>query len=97
MVRSHMANPSPLKFQQVRLNEVPKGREGKYKKVIDQILDHVEELAPGAALKIPLDGLDASKPNIRAALNRATHKRGLSVATSTDSSNLYIWKVPGKS
>lgn len=97
MVRDHTANPSPLRFQQVRLNEVPQGREGKYKKVINQILDHVETLAPGAALKIPLDGLAVSKPNIRAALNRATHKKGLSVATSSDSSNLYIWKVPGKS
>lgn len=97
MVRSHIADSGPLKFQEVRQNEVPKGREGKYKNVIDQILRHVDQLAPGAALKVPLDNLSASKANLRAALNRATHKKGLAVATSSDSSNLYIWKVSGNS
>jgi hypothetical protein len=97
VVRSHTADSSPLRLQEVRQNEVPKGREGKYKKIIDQILRRVDQLAPGAALKIPLAEIPAPKANIRAALNRGTHKRGLSVATSSDSSNLYIWKVPGKS
>jgi hypothetical protein len=97
VVRSHAADSSPLRLQEVRQNEVPKGREGKYKKVIDQILFRIDQLAPGAALKIPLADLPAAKANIRAALNRGTHKKGLSVATSSDSGNLYIWKVTGKS
>lgn len=97
MVRSHTANSSTLRLQEVRQNEVPKGREGKYKSIIDQILRRIDQLAPGAALKIPLDELPATKANIRAALNRGTHQKGLSVATSSDSGNLYIWKVQGKS
>ena len=97
MVRGHTANSSTLRLQEVRQNEVPKGREGKYKNIIDQILRRIDQLAPGAALKIPLDELPATKANIRAALNRGTRKKGLSVATSSDSGNLYIWKVQGKS
>ncbi len=98
MVRDHTADSAAFKIQEVRQNEVPKGREGKHKKVIEQLLRHIDELAPGAALKIPLAGLPATKANIRAALNRAVHKKGISVATSSDSSNLYIWKVArGKS
>lgn len=98
MVRHHTEDPIALKIQEVRQNEVPKGREGKHKKIIDEILSHIDQLAPGTALKVPLDGLPAGKANIRAALNRAVHKNGLSVATSSDASNLYIWKVAsGKS
>jgi len=97
VVRSHTPDSIALKIQEVRQNEVPKGREGKHKKIIDEILCHIEKLAPGTALKVPLDGLPAAKANIRAALNRAVHKNGLSVATSSDSSNLYIWKVAGGS
>lgn len=96
MVHNHTSQSGLLKFQQVHQNEVPRGREGKYKEVIGQILRHVDQLGPGSALKVPLDALPAAKANIRSALNRATHKKGLSVATSSDSSNLYIWKVSGK-
>ncbi len=97
MVRSHTADSSALKFQEVRQNEVPRGREGKHKKIIEEILCHIDLLAPGTALKVPLAGLPATKANIRAALNRAVHKKGMNVATSSDSSNLYIWKATGKS
>jgi len=93
VVRTHTAGSIAFKIQEVRQNEVPKGREGKHKKIIDEILCHIDQLAPGTALKVPLDGLPAAKANIRAALNRAVHKNGLCVATSSDSSNLYIWKV----
>lgn len=97
MVRDHALDHSPLKLQEVRQNEVPKGREGKHKRVIEQLLRHIDQLAPGIALKVPLAALPSTKANIRAALNRATHKIGLPVATSSDSTNLYIWKVSGKS
>jgi hypothetical protein len=43
------------------------------------------------ALKIPLDGLEDGKANVRAALNRATRKAGRHVATATDAKYLYIW------
>jgi hypothetical protein len=36
--------------------------------------------------------LPDSKENIRSALNRATHQKGIEVATSSDTEFLYIWK-----
>ena len=89
----HAAQPT---FEAIRQNEVPKGREGKHKKVVDQLLQELDHLAPGAALKVRLASLATSKANIRSALNRATRKTGLAVSTSSDSDHLYLWKSMGK-
>jgi sugar-specific transcriptional regulator TrmB len=97
VVPDHTPDSNPHKFRAVRQNEIPKGREGKHKKIIEQLLRRIDQLAPDTALKVPLDALPDKKANIRSALNRATRKRGLEVATSSNSMNLYIWKVTGKS
>ncbi len=76
--------------------DVPKGREGKHKRIITRLLAEIEKLKPGTALKVPLTALPDSKENIRSALNRATHQRGLDVATSSDNDYLYIWQVVQK-
>lgn len=97
MARDNNPKSAPLRFQSVRQNEVPKGRKGKHKKIVEQILRQIDRLAPGAALKVSLASLPATKANIRAALNRAAHEKGLAVATSSDSNHLYIWKVARQS
>jgi hypothetical protein len=86
-----------MKFQSIRQLDVPKGRDGKHKKIVTQLLSDIEQLAEGSALKIPLSALPDSKENIRSALNRATHQRGIEVATSSDENHLYVWKVPQES
>jgi hypothetical protein len=48
------------------------------------------------AMKIPLKELRHSKEKIRSALNRATNKEKISVATASDASFLYVWKTDGK-
>jgi hypothetical protein len=53
-------------------------------------------LDTGTALKVALNSLPATKANIRSALNRATHKKGLHVATSSDARHFYLWKVRAK-
>jgi hypothetical protein len=97
VARDDNRNSAPLRFQSVRQNEVPKARKGKHKKIVEQTLRQIDLLAPGAALKVPLASLPDTKANIRAALNRATHQKGLAVATSSDSNHLYIWNVARKS
>jgi hypothetical protein len=92
-----MTQSAPIRFQSIQQNEVPKGREGKHKRIIMQILDHLDRLSPGTALKVPLNSLPDKKANIRAALNRATRKRGLAVATSSDTHHLYVWKLRSES
>jgi hypothetical protein len=83
----------PLNFQHIRQDDVPKGREGKHKKIVSQLLSDIQQLEHGTALKVPLTLLPDSKENIRAALNRATRQRGMDVATSSDGEYLYIWRA----
>jgi len=83
----------PLQFQSILQMDVPKGRDGKHKQIVTRLLHDIDQLAVGSALKIPLSALPDTKENIRSALNRATHFRGLEVATSSDTEFLYVWKV----
>jgi TusA-related sulfurtransferase len=87
----------PTKFESVLQLDVPKGRDGKHKKIVTQLLTEIEQLAPGSALKVPISALPDTKENIRAALNRATRQRGIEVATSSDEDHLYIWKTQTQS
>jgi hypothetical protein len=86
----------PLPFQSISQGDVPKGRDGKHKRIVTRLLADIERLKPGMALKVPLSALPDSKENIRAALNRATRQRGLVVATSSDEEYLYVWKTEVK-
>ena len=82
----------PMNFQSIQQVDVPKGRDGKHKSIVTQILSDIHQLRDGSALKIPLSALPDSKENIRSALNRATRQLGIEVATSSDTDFLYIWK-----
>ena len=80
-------------FESILQGDVPKGRDGKHKRIVTRLLRDIDQLKPGNALKIPIEALPDSKENIRAALNRATRLRGVEVATSSDAEHLYIWKT----
>ena len=82
-----------MKFESVLQVNVPKGRDGKHKEIITQLLSDIAQLAAGSALKIPLAQLPDSKENIRSALSRATKQRMIEIATSSDEDFLYVWKV----
>jgi hypothetical protein len=82
-----------MKFESIRQLDVPKGRDGKHKRIVTQLLSDIDQLEVGSALKIPLSALPDTKENIRSALNRATNFRGMQVATSSDADFLYVWKV----
>jgi len=83
-------------FESILQGDVPKGRDGKHKRIVTRLLRDIDRLKHGSALKIPLEVLPDSKENIRAALNRATRLRGIAVATSSDAEHLYIWKTEPK-
>jgi hypothetical protein len=82
-----------MKYQSIQQTEVPKGRDGKHKRIVTQLMNDLEQLEAGRALKIPIEALPDSKENVRSALNRATRQRGIEVATSSDAEFLYVWKV----
>jgi hypothetical protein len=82
-----------MHFKTMIQADVPQGRNGKHKSIVTEILRDLEQLDEGAALKVPLAELAESKEKVRSALNRATRKAGLKVATATDTSFLYVWNA----
>jgi hypothetical protein len=54
---------------------VPQGRNGKHKQIVTRILSDLDQLKPGAALKLPLAELAESKEKVRAALNPCNPQR----------------------
>jgi hypothetical protein len=87
------AAAEPPRFKSILQVDVPKGRQGKHKEIITQILSDIAQLEAGNALKIPLSALPDTKENIRSALNRATRQSGIDIATSSDADHLYVWKA----
>jgi hypothetical protein len=86
---------APMKFGSIRQTDLPLGRNGRHKAIVERLLSDIAQLEAGDALKVPLADLPDSKVNIRSALNRATQQRGIEIATSSDAENLYIWKPNG--
>jgi hypothetical protein len=84
---------APLHFKTIIQADVPQGRNGKHKLVVTTILKDLDRLKTGSALKVPLAELAESKEKVRSALNRATRKAGLKVATATDADFLYVWNI----
>lgn len=87
------ANKSTMHFKTMVQADVPQGRNGKHKRVVTTILQDLDQLEDGAAIKVPLADLPEKKENIRSALNRATRKAGRRVATATDATYLYVWNA----
>jgi len=83
-------NPA-MNFKTMSVPDVPRGRNGKHKLIVSQILSDLEQVADGVAIKVPLEHLAESKEKVRSALNRATRKAKLNVATASDDTFLYIW------
>jgi hypothetical protein len=83
---------APMRFESIQQADVPKGRDGKHKQIVELLLSDIAQLEQSAALKIPLSALPDTKENIRSALSRATHLRGIEIATSSDEDFLYVWK-----
>ena len=87
-----------MNFKTLQRTDVPQGRNGKHKLIVDKILSDLDQLKEGSALRIPLVELEETKEKVRSALNRATRKGGRAVndgdplvATATDADFLYVW------
>ena len=82
---------APMNFKAMLQKDVPQGRNGKHKAIVTLILSDLDQLQKGVAVRVPLAQLAESKEKVRSALNRATRKRGIDVATASDDTFLYIW------
>jgi hypothetical protein len=84
----------PRHFATMSEEDVPHNRNGKHNSIVTKILSDLDRLPKGTAMKVPLAHLTHSKEKVRAALNRATRKRGSAVATASDAIFLYVWNEP---
>ena len=89
--------PPSMRFTSVLQTDVPKGRDGKHKQIITQLLSDIAQLEPGSALKIPLSELPDTKENIRSALSRAANQKKIGISTSSNEDFLFVWKTDAKS
>jgi len=85
---------APMNFKSMLRKDVPQGRNGKHNAIVTRILSDLDQISDGVALKVPLVQLAESKEKVRSALNRATRKRGVRVATASDEQFLYVWNEP---
>jgi hypothetical protein len=86
---------APPHFKTMIQADVPQGRNGKHKLIVTTILRDLDSLKAGSAIKVPLAEMAESKEKVRSALNRATRKRGMKVATASDDKFLYVWNEAG--
>ena len=83
-----------LNFTAMSRRDVPQSRNGKHSDIVKKILSDLDQVGAEGALQVPLSQLPASKEKVRSALNRATRKRGMTVATASDDTYLYLWHEP---
>jgi hypothetical protein len=71
-----------------------KSRKGKHHDLLSKIMEDLRESAPGFAVRIPLSSADQTPVvNLRSAIVRTAAKEGISVSTSSDDDNFYVWKA----
>jgi hypothetical protein len=79
-------------FESILQSDLPSGRRGKHHSLLVRVLEDLERIADGRAIRIPLTEFDGSVADIRAAIFRATGKLRIEIATSSDDDFFYVWK-----
>lgn len=76
------------------ISELRKSRKGKHHDLLAGIMEDLRGSQLGFAVTIPLAGIQGvSVLNLRSAIVRAASKDDISVATSSDSNNFYVWRT----
>jgi len=84
---------SKAHFETVSQGELPQGRRGKHHAFLSNLIDDLERLPEGRAIKIRMEDFPRSTTaDLRSAISRATTQRAIEVATSSDEQFLYVWK-----
>jgi hypothetical protein len=93
MPKSKASPPTDLRYRQVPVDTLSKGRRGKHHDLVVRILRALEALSPGSAMEILLADVGGiGLANLRSAVHRASTSRGLQIQTLADEKNFYVWK-----
>jgi hypothetical protein len=89
--------PPDLKYRQVKVDSLDKGRRGKHYDLVQGILQELETLSPGSAMQIPLADVGGiGLANLRSAVHRSSTTHGLEIETLADEKNFYVWRKKKK-
>ena len=86
-------NSSEINFETLAQADLPNGRRGKHHQLILEVLEDLEQLEVGRAIKVPLATFEGTVADIRSAILRATKKKDLKISTSSDDKFFYLWKA----
>lgn len=89
-------NSPNLNFPYVPIAEAIALR-GKHAKVVLEILSDVEKIDQYGAVRVDLAQVGQKKSHLRAALHRAAKKKKMALATTSDETHLYVFRVSAKS
>ena len=93
MPKSGVTPPPDLRYRQVRVDALNRGRRGKHHDLVVGILQELEALSHGSAMEIQLADVGGiGLANLRSAVHRAATSRGLQIGTLADEKNFYVWK-----
>src|ERR1700724_3114870 len=85
--------PADLKYRQVKIDGLDRGRRGKHYDLVLGILQQLRTLLPGSAMEIPLADVGGiGLANLRPAVHRASTSDGLEIETLADEKNFYVWR-----
>ena len=88
--------PTEMKYRQVDVANLDKGRRGKHHDLVQGILRELVMLSPGSAMEIPLADVGGiGLANLRSAVHRAATSQGIEIQTLADEKNFYVWKAAG--
>jgi hypothetical protein len=84
---------SELKYRQVKVDGLDRGRRGKHHDLILGVLQQLKTLPPGSAMEIPLTDVGGiGLANLRSAVHRGSTSHGLEIETLADEKNFYVWR-----
>jgi hypothetical protein len=84
-------------YRRTPIGHLKKSRKGKHHALLARILEDLRNAVPGFALCVPLTSIaGVSVLNLRSAIVRAAAKENISVSTSSDDEQFYVWKASSR-
>jgi len=82
-----------LNYESVPTGDLKKSRKGKHHDLMRRIIEDLQKLRPGFAVKIPRSSTEGIPIlNLRSVIVRTAAKERIKVSTSSDDENFYVWK-----
>jgi hypothetical protein len=93
-MKDRTKKPAAFHFPAVSLAAVTTNRKGKHRKIVSNIMSDLERLDEFSALRINLAEVGVKKADLRSAIHRAAKTKRISLLTTSDETDLYVFHRP---